>query len=306
MNFSFCASGYLLLVVFFCGCQQQQIYRDNRLLMGTVVEVASPDARAAGIVFKEVSRLEHLLSKYRPESEVAKLNRLGELMVSRELFFIIKRAKEFSQASSGVFDITVGPLVELWGFTDKKYRLPEPEEIKKTLALVGAEKIILQQDNSVVKFKTLGMKIGLGGIAKGYALDCAVRKLKEARINSCLINVGGQVYGLGDRFGKPWRVAIKGPRQAGFAGYLGLKEQSVATSGDYQQYFIKAKRRYSHIINPKSGYPADSGVISVTIVAPDGLTADVLSTAIFVLGEAEGRRLVKKFPGAEIKAILTK
>ncbi len=293
----------VLTFAFLCGCQKQQLYNDNRVMMGTFVEVTSPYKWAAGIVFSEMQRIEDLLSKYKPDSEVSKLNQSGKLNASPDTYFIIKKSKEFWQVSDGAFDITVAPLVDLWGFTDKKYSLPREEEIKNTLKLVGSDKIILQDDDSMVKFKLSGMKIDLGAIAKGYALDCAADKLRKAGIKSCLINAGGQVYALGDKFGKPWKIAIKGPRDNDFTGYLELKDKSVATSGDYEQYFIKHNVRYSHILNPKTGYPAYSGVVSVTVIASNGLTADTLATAIFVLGKEKSRALLKKFPDAEVKII---
>jgi len=274
--------------------------------MGTFIEVTSPDKPAAEIVFKEISRIENLLSKYKPESEVSRLNQLGKLKASPETFYIIKRSKEFSQASNGAFDVTVAPLMDIWGFTDKKYRVPSEQEIKDALKLTGSDKIILHEEDNVIEFKTPGMKIDLGGIAKGFALDCAVKKLKENNIAACLINAGGQVFALGDKFGSPWKVAINSPWAEDFAGYLELKDQCVATSGDYEQYFIKGGIRYSHILDPKTGSPSDSGVASVTVIAPDGLTADALATAIFVLGEAEGEKLAAKFCAVEIKIIRRK
>lgn len=271
--------------------------------MGTFVEVTSPDNRAAGIVFEEIKRIEGLLSKYKESSQISQLNKSGKLKVSPETFYIIKKSKEFWQLTEGAFDITVGPILDLWGFTDKKYRLPSEAEIKNTLSLVGSDKIILKDSDNMVKFKILGTKIDLGGIAKGYALDCAVNKLKNSGINSCLINAGGQVYGLGDKFGKPWRIAIKSPRNQEAIDYLALKDKSVSTSGDYEQYFIKDKQRYSHIINPKTGFPVNSGVVSVTVIAPCGLTADALSTAIFVLGKEKGKALAKKFADVSVEII---
>jgi thiamine biosynthesis lipoprotein len=297
--FGFCA----LVFGFLSGCQNQQLYTDNRVMMGTVIEVTSPYKQAAGIVFNEMKRIEGLLSKYKPDSEVSKLNCFGKLNVSPDTFFIIKESKEFWQISNGAFDISVGPLMDLWGFTDRKYSLPKEEEIKNTLGLIGSDKIILQDSDNVVKFKISGMKIDLGAIAKGYALDCVVDKLRKAGIKSCLINAGGQVYCLGDKFGKPWKIAIKDPREKNIVGYLELKDKSVSTSGDYEQFFIKDKRRYAHIFNPKTGYPANSGVVSVTVIASDGLTADALSTAIFVLGKEKSRELIKRFPDIEVKII---
>ena len=298
-----------IILLFYCsivllfGCQNQKLYKDTQLMLGTFVEVISPHRQAPGIVFIEIKRIENLLSKYNPESEVSKLNKLGNLKVSPETFYIIKKSKEFWQVSDGAFDITVAPLVDLWGFTDKKYSVPEEERIKNVLELVGTDKIIFNIDDNVIKFSVSGMKIDLGAIAKGYAVDCAVKKLKENNIKSCLINAGGQIYALGDKFGLTWKIAVRNPRGKDVIDYLALKDKAVSTSGDYEQYFIKGKKRYAHIFNPKTGYPADSGVISVTVIAQDGITCDALSTAIFVLGKEKGQELAQKFPGVEVRII---
>lgn len=292
----------LILCLALAGCQNRPVYKDTRLALGTYIEVTSCDKRAAKIVFDEIQRIEDLLSKYRPDSEVSRLNRLGRLKVSPETFYIIKKAKEFCQMSNGAFDITIAPLMDLWGFTGKEFRVPGAREIKDTLKLIGSEKLVLNEVETVIEFNFPGMKIDLGGIAKGFALDCAVNKLKENNITSCLIS-GGQVYALGSKSGKPWKVAIKGPRSQVIAGKIGLKDQSVATSGDYQQYFTAGGKRFCHIMDPRTGHPAESGVISATVVASDGLTADALSTAVFVLGKAKGEELARKIPGTKIKTI---
>jgi len=271
--------------------------------MGTFVEVISPYKDAPNIVFTEIKRVENLLSKYKEDSEVAKLNKFGKLKVSPDTFYVLQKAKEFWQLSDGVFDITVGPLMDLWGFTDKKYYLPKDEEIKQALSKVGLEKIIFNFDDNVVEFKIPGMKIDLGGIAKGYAVDCAVKKLKEHQIKSCLINAGGQIYCLGDKFGRPWNVAVRAPRNKGFWDYLKLKDKAVATSGDYEQYFMNKGKRYAHIFNPKTGYPSNSAIVSVTVIAPDGLTADALTTSIFILGKDKGSKLAKRSKDVNVEII---
>jgi len=291
----------LCFMIVLCGCQNQRLYKEGRIMMGTIIEVTSPHKEAAGVVFDELERLERLLSKYKPESEVSQLNKLGKLKVSPETFYILKKSKEIWQLSSGAFDVTVAPLVDLWGFTNKNFTVPADEKIKNILNLIGSDKILLQNNENVVVFKFPGMKIDLGAIAKGYAVDCAVKKLKEKGIDSCLINAGGQVYCLGKKFGLPWKVAIKGARGKGLAGFLELTDRSVATSGDYEQYFIKDNKRYAHILNPETGYPADSGIMAVTVIAPDGLTSDALATAIFVLGKDKGEKLANKFKGVEVK-----
>jgi thiamine biosynthesis lipoprotein len=269
--------------------------------MGTFVEVVSPDKEAPKIVFAEIRRIENLLSSYKPESEVSRLNAAGELKVSPETFWIIKRSCEFSRASAGAFDITVAPLVDLWGFSNKNFRIPQEEEIKKVLLRVGWEKIVLQEKDNVVKFSLPGMKIDLGAIAKGYALDCAARKLKARGIKNCLINAGGQVYALGDKSGVPWRIGIRDPRKKEIRETLKLKNRSASTSGDYEQFFIKDGGRYAHIIDPKTGRPARSGIISVTVIAPEATSADALSTAMFVLGKEKAQALAKRFSQTEIR-----
>lgn len=286
------------------GPQDKRLYRQKRVMMGTFVEVISPDKSAANIAFAEIKRIEEILNKYNPDSEVSKLNKLGRLTVSPETFYVIKKAKEFWLSSEGAFDITVAKLADLWGFTDKQYILPKKAEIENALKLTGTDKIILHEFDNVVQFKIPGMKIDLGAIAKGYALDYAVKKLKESGIKSCLINAGGQIYCLGRRFSKPWRIGIKDPRRIKSVTYLELENKAVATSGDYEQYFLKDKKRYSHIFNPKTGYPAETKVVSVTVIAEDGLTADALGTAIFVLGKDKGERLAKQFgSGVQVKII---
>ncbi len=281
----------------------KKLYREKRVMMGTFVEVISPQKEAVKIAFNEISRIERLLSKYNPESEVSKLNKFGTLKASPETFYVIKKAKEFYSLSNGAFDITVAPLMEIWGFTSKQYSLPSEEKIKEALKLVGSNKIILHDNSFVIQFKTSGMKIDLGAIAKGYAVDCAIEKIKKHGIKDCLVNAGGQIYCLGDKYGKPWRVAIRNPREDGLVNYLKLKDRAISTSGDYEQYFTKGKKRYAHIINPKTGYPAESSIASVTVIAMDGLTADALSTSIFVLGKEKGELMAKKLGITEVRII---
>ncbi len=293
----------LFLLSLILGCQQKPFYSDTRVMLGTYVEVACEDKSAAPLAFAEIKRIEGLLSKYNPDSEISRLNNSGRLAVNPDTFYIIERAKYFWQASDGAFDITVAPLMDLWGFTDKKYRKPQDSHIKAVLGLIGSDKIILDKDKFVVELKIPGMKLDLGAIAKGYAVDCAIKRLREKGIKNCLINAGGQIYCLGTKSGGSWKVAIKDPRSPGLLDKLELKDQAVATSGDYMQYFTKGKSRYSHIMDPRSGYPSDSGVASVTVIAPDGLTADALSTAIFVLGREKGLELAAKFPKVTVKII---
>ncbi|MDD5120305.1 MAG: FAD:protein FMN transferase [Candidatus Omnitrophica bacterium] len=292
---AFLITGWAVTLLFYAA-PKKKLYTDNRVLMGTFWEVKSPDKAAGRIVFEEASRIEGLLSKYLADSEISVLNRKGKSKVSPDTFYVIKKAKEFWQETDGAFDITIAPLIRLWGFADKKYTVPKNSQIKAALKLVGSDKIILHEKDNVVEFSNQGTEIDLGAIAKGFALDCAVNKLKKAGINNCLINAGGQVYALGSRFGKPWKIAIKNAQENRQSNILELSSRSASTSGDYEQFFFKEGRRYIHIINPKTGLPVDSGTSSVTVVDKSALVADALSTAFFIL-EAEGRKnLEAKFP----------
>ncbi|MFH1458122.1 MAG: FAD:protein FMN transferase [Candidatus Omnitrophota bacterium] len=288
---------------FLCGCQNKQLYNERRIAMGTFVEVLSDRANAAGIVFKEIKRIEGLLSKYNPDSEVSLLNKAGMLKASPETFTVIKKAKEFWQESEGAFDITVAALMDLWGFTNREYVVLNQEQITESLKKVGSDKIALNETDNVIKFLDSGIKIDLGGIAKGFAVDCAVKKLKEAQVKSCLINAGGDVYCLGKKSGRAWRVAVQNPRHPGVINQFELNDQCAATSGNYEQYFTLGGKEYAHIINPKTGSPADSGLSSVTVIAPDCLTADALATTIFVLGKEKGEALAEKYPGVHVEFI---
>ena len=290
-------------VVCILGCQNDTIHKETRTLMGTFIEVSSPDRRAASIVFDEISRIDGLLNRYNKNSEIYKLNATGKLKASPDTFYIIRSAKEFWLLSDGAFDITVGPLVDAWGFPDKKYRIPNSDEIDAAVKLIGFDKIVFNDGLSTIELKEPGMKIDLGIIAKGYAVDCAVKRLKERGINSCLINAGGDIYCLGDKFGKPWVVGVQDPRGDDLVNYLELRNRAVATIASNQNGFIKDNKHYSQIINPKKGYPADSGVISVTVVADDCLRADSLAATIFVLGKKKGMELSKKITGVDIEVI---
>ena len=289
------------ITLLFMAKPQKKLFRDNRILMGTFWEVTSPDKKAGRIVFNEVSRIEGLLSKYRKDSEVYRLNETGKLKVSPETFSIIKKSKEISAKTDGAFDITVAPLIDLWGFTGQNFQVPAKHKIDAALKLVGNDKIILHEKDNSVEFKKPGVKIDLGGIAKGFTLDCAVEKLKEAGIKDCLIDAGGQIYALGNKFGKPWKIAVKDPGKNGLAETLVLKNRSASTSADYEQFFVKDNKSYGHIIDPKTGFPVESNIGAFTVISDNATEADALSTAIFVLGEGKETELLSKFPQVEIK-----
>jgi len=296
----------LILCFLAIGCAKEPYHKSTQLLMGTFVEVISDDPQAAKIVFAEIKRLDNLLSKFNPQSEIYKLNQKGRLKVSPDTLTVIKKSLYFYNQSNGAFDITVAPLVDIWKQAIKTKVLPSEKLIAVARTLVGNDKILIDEKDSVIKFLKKGMQIDLGGIAKGYAVDCAINKLQLAGVKSCLVNVGGNMYGLGRKVKYAWKVGIRHPRKTNqIIGYILLEGRAIATSGDYEQYLERGKQRISHIINPKNGYPAESGVVSVTVISPSATACDALGTAVFVLGKEKGQRLINKFKNTQA-IILTK
>lgn len=285
-------------------CSSKPYYKETRFLMGTVVEIISQDMRANDLAFSEIKRIEKLLNKFDPHSEVSILNAYGLVKASPDTLRVIKISKEFNKLSDGGFDITVAPLVDLWKEAIKTKILPKETQIIQARQMLGSQNILIDEKKSAIKFLKKGMQIDLGAIAKGYAVDSAINKLKEQGVESALVNAGGNIYCLGKKYNRPWRIGLQHPRQMNkMTGYLDLSDQAVATSGDYQQYFIYQGKRYSHIIDPKTGYPVDNGVVCVTVIAGDATTADALSTSIFVLGKERSEVLAKIFPGVEVRII---
>ncbi|MBM3248375.1 MAG: FAD:protein FMN transferase [Candidatus Omnitrophica bacterium] len=277
-------------------CSKNNYYKRSEFLMGTIVEITCPDQQAIDIAFNEIRRVENLLSKYIPDSEVSKLNASGKLKVGPDLLYVLIKAKEFYLASNGAFDVTVGPLVDIWKKAIKNNVLPKSEDIKNAKQLVGFDKVLIDEKESTIAFLKEGIKVDLGAMGKGYAVDCAIKKVRDFGVKSCLISVAGDIFCLGDKNGEPWQVGIQHPRnKKELLDILNLKDQAVSTSGDYQQMFVVGDKRYSHMIDPHTGHPAESKVISATVLAQDCLTADALATTIFVLGKEKGLDLVNYY-----------
>ncbi|MDP8260267.1 MAG: FAD:protein FMN transferase [Candidatus Gygaella obscura] len=281
---------------FFClflvmGCESQKYIIKTAFLMGTIVEVTCEDSFVIDEVFSEMKRLDDLLSKFNPQSEIFRLNQKKRLVVSEETFEVIEKAIEFNSLTDGAFDITIGELIDLWKQAIDKKALPDEKSIRIALVKSGTDKIRLNKDKREVILLN-GVTIDLGGIAKGFIVDKAIKLVKTRGVDSCMINAGGDIYCLGKRNKRDWRVGVLDPRNdAHILKRINLEDNTVATSGDYQQFFEIEGKRYSHIIDPRSGYPVDNHVISVTVLADDATTADALSTAVFVLGKEKGAKI---------------
>ncbi|MEO0226289.1 MAG: FAD:protein FMN transferase, partial [candidate division WOR-3 bacterium] len=246
-------------------------------------------------VDQEISTIDSLFSIFSPKSEISLLNTQKRVKASKYLLSVVRRALEISNLSNGAFDITVYPLLELWGFyTGKKpKKIPDQPQLEKVKAAVDYRKIEIKGDSIILDNDT---SIDLGGIAQGYAVECVINRLKARGIRSALVNIGGEVMAYGQKpDGGKWQIGIKHPRRPGIIKTITLDNEAVATSGDYEKFLMIKGKRYPHIIDPRTGMPA-RGLISVTIVAPDATTADGLATAIFVLGPVKGKTLLDSLP----------
>lgn len=233
----------------------------------------------------EIKRIDAMLSTGSEDSEISRLNKAKKGEVSEETFGLIKRAKEIGLDTGRVFDISVYPVMQAWGFTDKNYRVPGKEELTDLLKSIDVSKVTLDEETHSVGFDG-DMAIDLGGIAKGYTSDRIMAIMKDYGVEHALINLGGNVQVLGKKTdGSDWRVAIADPEnQENYVGGVSVSDKAVITSGGYQRYFEKDGERYFHIIDLSDGFPARNGIISATIVSDDGTLADALSTSLFIMG----------------------
>ena len=267
----------------------------SKYLMGTTVDLNAwhSDVRAcqqaAYHAFREMERVEGLLSFQKEDSEISRINRAAgraAVKVSPEAYEIIRRSQHYSESLNGWFDITVGPLSELWGFSGEgDPQLPDSSLIASLLNLINFRDIELIPADTSVFLPRAGMKIDLGGIAKGYAIDRGVAVLQAKGVGTFLLNAGGDVYASGLKNGTAkWRIGVKHPRRLQeLIAILELSDAAVATSGDYERYFEREGKRYHHILDPRSGYPAGN-CRSVTVVAKTAEEADALATCLFVAG----------------------
>lgn len=262
-------------------------YGESRVQLETAVDLA----------FEEVRRVDDLLSNYKPRSEWSQVNREAAnraVRVSPELFDFLKTCVQYSRQSGGTFDITVGPLVRVWGFYKGTGRLPHRAEIRGALARVGYQKVLLDEANQSVRFARTGVEIDPGGIGKGYAVDRVVEILKQRGIRSALVSGGGSsIYGLGAPPGESgWPVKIRHPRTPKQSvAELVLRDLSMSTSGTSEKFFVAGGKIYSHVFDPRTGYPAQ-GVLSVSVTAPRTIDSEAWTKPFFI----QGRRPVAGAP----------
>lgn len=277
----------------------------TQLLMDTVVDVRVDAPNAAQLVdqvFSVMKGLEQALSRFVETSEVALINREAGawVQVSPTTFALIEMGVQMGELSQGAFDVTIGAVLDLWGFGSDARQIPAADDLAAALLTVDYGQIEMDARGSRVRIPA-GTILDLGGIAKGYVVQQGLELLREANVSRAIINAGGDISVIGRRpDGLPWRVGVQDPSQpANLRWILPLDDQCVVTSGDYQRYFEQDGERWHHILDPHSGYPA-RGLRSVTVVGDDIVICDAIATAIFVLGWEHGRQLALELDGVEV------
>jgi thiamine biosynthesis lipoprotein len=304
------ALGLAILLPFPAGCQPRgpEVLKRTQFIMGTVVEItliAQDDQASADAIrgaFEEMRKVEKLMSRKIVGSDVWRVNQdagKNGVVVSRDLLLVSEVALDTSRLSGGSFDITVGSLVRLWDNCWKEKRIPSRQEVAASLRCVGYRGLEINKEKKTLFLKRKGMELVLGGIAKGYAVDQAVRLLQSLGFIDLIVNAGGDLRTGGSKFGVPWMVGIQDPRdESKMTATIPVRDRAVATSGDYERYYMKDNVRYHHIIDPLTGFPARQ-CRSVTVLSNELIWADALATALFVMGPGKGIALVEKLPGTE-------
>lgn len=303
----------LFLIILLTGCQPStppEPISKNLIALGTIITITIYDDNYGEslieLCFDEVKRLENLLSANIENSDVSMINSqagISEVSVSSNTMDVIKIGIYYGELSNGNFDITIGPLVNLWAIGSDHASVPTIDEIEKTFPLVSYKKLMINEDNNTVFLLFKGMSIDLGGIAKGYIADRIIHILSGNGCNSAIVNVGGNVITLGQKpSGEPWKIGIQDPNE-NRGTYLGVASiegsLSVVTSGIYERYFIEDGIRYHHILNPFNGFPYENEIAGVTIFSKLSIDGDALSTTCFALGLEQALILVESLENIE-------
>lgn len=305
----------ITIIAILSGCASNKgkntVIKEEIYALGTVIQIQIYDAdeekakKAIEESEKRVQEIENKMTVNKEKSEVILINEnsgINSVQVSPDTFYVIQKAKKYSDLSGGAFDLTVEPIVKLWGIGTENARVPKQEEIDALLGLVDYNDVLLDESTNQVKLNREGQAIDLGAIAKGYAGDEVKKILKEHGIKTAFVNLGGNVVTLGSKLdGSPWRIGVQNPldERGKHIAVIEVVDETLVTSGNYERYFIEDGKRYHHIIDPKTGYPAEAGIISSTIVTNSSIDADALSTSVYVLGLEKGMELIESLENVE-------
>lgn len=304
MEFFVLRSGLFLTGWLCCHSVLAGWFQSEQAIMGTRISVEveldepAQALRCMAQVFSEMRRIDALMSPYKPDSELARLNREAAsqaVVVSRELFDLIRRAQAVSELSGGAFDITFASAGFLYDY--RQHRHPDAVQLQQAVTAIDYHYLQLDPATRRIRFRHAGVKIDLGGIAKGYAVDNGIAILRRCGARNGLVTAGGDSRILGNKGGRPWVMGVRHPRNRnGVALVLPLSDTAISTSGDYERYFMAEGKRYHHILSPRTGRPVH-GILSATVIGPEALRTDALSTTVFVLGVERGLALIDGLPG---------
>lgn len=300
----------LLILIFTFGNNKKNHILREFYCLGTLnqLKVYGNEKKANKAIeesIKRISEIDDRMSVFKEYSEISKINKNAgkhRQIVSKDTYYVIKEAIKYCSLSKGAFDISIRPIVKLWGIGKKSAKVPGASEINEKLKSVNYSDIVLEKNNSSIFLKNEKQEIDVGGIAKGYAADEVKKILLKNGIKSAIINLGGNILVIGAKDdGTAWNVGIQDPIKARgeFALTINVINKSVVTSGNYERYFEEGGKKYHHIINPRTGYPSDSDIVSATIISDSSIEGDGLSTGVYIMGVKKAIELIEEIKGVD-------
>lgn len=303
---------FAIMITTFAGCSKKQAeavepISKSEFVLDTYCKVVIYDKSSEEVLDKAFDKLNDINVKMNASDENSEISSIskqageGYVKVSDDTYYVIKKGIEFSKLTDGKFDITVGPLVKLWGIISPNPHIPSAQELAATLPLIDYKNVLMDDVNKSVMLKVKGMSLDLGGIAKGYAADAVSKVLQENGVKHAIIDLGGNVITLGSKpDGSNWRIGIQDPdsERGDYLGIVSVTNKAVVTSGIYERYFEKDGKRYHHIMDTKTGFPVDNTLASVTIITGESINGDALAKA-FCMGLEKGMDFVKQQKGIE-------
>lgn len=300
--------GLILIFIFVTGNHEKVEVEKNSYALGTIINLKAIGNKAEKAITEAIERLNNIddkMSAFKEYSDISKINSKSGFAleaINKDTFFVVKKAVEYSKILEGAFDPTIRPLVKLWNIGTNEERIPEKGKIEDTLKLVNYNDVILDESNQTIMLKNKEQALDVGGIAKGFAADEVRDIFYKNNIKSALIDLGGNIFALGSKKdGTPWRIGIQNPfkPRGEFVGILSVKNKSVVTSGNYERYFMKDGQRFHHILDPKTGYPSKSKIISATIISDNSIDGDGLSTGVYILGVDKSLKIIESIGGID-------
>ncbi|GKU26229.1 FAD:protein FMN transferase [Clostridium folliculivorans] len=280
----------------------------NSYGLGTIIHLKATGKGAEKAITEAITKINDIddkMSAFKESSEIKRINaKAGSSyeIVSKDTYDVIEKAVRYSEVLEGTFDPTIRPLVELWNSSGKQKKVPEKNKIKEKIQLVNYKDIILDKTNFSVKLRKYDQQLDLGGIAKGYAADEVRNIFKKYKVKSGLIDLGGNIYVLGNKEnGSPWTVGIQDPfkPRGNYVMTINVADKSVVTSGDYEKYFIAEGDKYHHILDVRTGFPAESEIVSSTVISDNSIDGDGLSTGLFILGVEKSLKILEAVDGID-------